>query len=212
MPLVIAVLIIIVLFINAKDSHKHSKHKRGEFARDVRKTNATLEHELMYFYMSHGYEWSDAYELTRREIIKRGFEPAIPKSEYIEGSTLLGDRDERLGIMVSKYHEDFDSGYIKDRKEQIKEHEKIGLTPPDLYEGIPADQYEYSQYLKTRSSEYRSIDIGKWVSVPEHGTCEVVGYTTNWRGERSGYKLKSVKTGETIEGYRIGDSRIQQIK
>ena len=215
MPLVIAVLIIIVVCINTKDSNKRAKYKSGQFSKDVRRTNARLEHKLMYHYMSHGYEWSDAYELTKQDMIDRGFEPAIPKSEYVKNSTLLGKRDEDdpLGMIISwKSHEDFDSAYVKDRMRQIEEHEELGLDVPELYDDMPADEHEYSRYLKIRSSEYRSIDIGKWVSVPGHGTCEVVGYTTNWRGERSGYKLKSVKTGEIIEDYRIGDSRIQQIK
>lgn len=215
MPLIIVILIVIVLCINTKESNKKSNYKSGEYAHDARKTNALLEHKLMYHYMSHGYEWSDAYELTKQDIIDRGFEPAIPKSEYVKNSTLLGKRDEDdpFGMIISwKLHEDFDSAYVKDRRRQIEEHEELGLDAPELYDDMPSDECEYSRYLKIRSSEYRSIDIGKWVSVPEHGTCEVVGYTTNWRGERSGYKLKSVKTGEIIEGYRIGDSRIQQIK
>ncbi len=215
MPLVIAVLIIIVVCLNAKDSSKKTAYKSGQFARDTRKTNALLEHKLMYYYMSHGYTWDDAYELTKQDIIDRGFEPAIPKSEYVKNSTLLGKRDEDdpFGMIISwKSHGDFDSAYVKDRRRQIEEHEKLSLDAPELYDDMPSDEYEYSRYLKIRSSEYRSIDIGKWVSVPDHGTCEVVGYTTNLRGERSGYKLKSVKTGEIVEGYKIGDSRIQQIK
>ena len=120
---------------------------------------------------------------------------------------------ESFGIIISyKSYEDFDSAYVRDRRRQNKEHESLGLPSTDVYDDLPSDEYEYSQYLKIRSSEYRSIDIGKWVSVPGHGTCEVVGYTTNFRGERSGYKLKSVTTGEEVEGYKIGDSRIQQIK
>ena len=87
MPLVFAVLIMIVVFLNAKDSKKRAYKNSASYEKNRRKTNAKLEQRTMDTYMKHGYSADEAFKKSYEDMVLAGFEPCIPRSAYGKNSS-----------------------------------------------------------------------------------------------------------------------------
>ena len=79
MPLVIAVLVIIVLLMNAHDSNKKCARDFANREKDRRKTNARKEQGIVDFYMKHGYSFEDAFKNSYNDMIE-----AAPKASFVK--------------------------------------------------------------------------------------------------------------------------------
>ena len=82
MPLIIAVLIILVVIVSARESNKKNATQSAIREKDRRKTNAKLEHHILDTYMKHGYSFDEAFDKAYQDMIEAGYDPCIPRSAY----------------------------------------------------------------------------------------------------------------------------------
>ena len=213
MPLVIAVLVIIVVFLNAKDYKKRDDSASAIYEKDRRKTNAKLEQYTMDMYMKHGYSADDAFRKSYEDMISAGYEPCIPRSAYGKNSSHCKGR---YGFDVEYY----DSFLVRDRRKDIKEEWKREHPSEEMlseeeievriYQNFPKNNAQYIADLKRRSKRSEAKPIGTFIIYPGLGTCEIIAY--NWIGDGTyggTYTLRVLKTGKIVTYVKIGDSKIK---
>lgn len=212
MPLVFAVLVIIVLFLNANDYNKNREKETSIYAKEGRKTNAILEQKIMHEYMMQGLSADEAFRKSYEDIVKAGYEPCIPRSAYSTNSSRM------------KYHDPqyFDSWLVKDRRKDYTEEwknthpgEDIGKHREEIEERVyldfPKNEAEYIRDIKTRAKRNQAEPIGAYIIYPGLGTCEVLAH--NWIGDGyfgGTYTLKVLKTGQIVSFVKIGDKKISR--
>ena len=213
MPLIIFVLIVIVLFVSLKDSSKRAERSSANYDYNRRKTNARLEQKLIDYYMKHGVSFEKAFDLSRKEIMEKGFEPCVPKEAYINALNefqltpisycyLLPSSETSYCPDIDKY----DSMEVRDRRE------KYGDDDSMVYKNFPKTQFEYVQGLKARTYQLKAIDKGEYVFHPRLGTCEVLGHDYAPSGTRGTYILKVIKTDRIDRSIRIDDKQLQRVE
>lgn len=211
MPLVFAVLIIVVVFLNAKDSNKNRTRQSAIYAKEGRKTNAVLEQKIMDTYMKHGFSADEAFRKSYEDIMAAGYEPCIPREAYGENSSYCAGRN---GFAPEEY----DSWLVRDRREDIIdewkcEHPKELMLDNNaiearVYQNFPRNEVEYIADIKRRGKRKRAEPIGTFIIHPRLGTCEILAH--NWIGNsgEGTYTLKVLKTGKVVTYVRIGDTTI----
>lgn len=227
MPLIIAVLVILVIIFNLRDSSKQSAQMSAVHANTRRKTCAYMEHQLVCRYMLHGMSFDEAFQRSYQDMVDAGYEPCIPKEAYFGGgekraSTRLGANKYAL----KKHYYDYDSQWVRDifvsksmydnRKRVERPHpilpSKKYWSPMEVYQEIhkdfPKTDYEFGKAMDRLSLEHMADPIGSFLIYPGYGTCEVLGYNYNYDKTKGTYVLRCLKTGEIINHVKIGDPQI----
>lgn len=214
MPLIIAVLIIIVLFLNAKDSKKWNDRQSSIREKDCRKTNARLEQKIMDTYMKHGYSADEAFRKSYDDMLAAGYDPCIPRSAYGKNSSYC---EGKYGFDPEYY----DSYLVRDRRKDIREewrreHPSEEMLSEEeverrVYRNFPKNNSQYIADIKRRSNRAQAEPIGTFIIYPGLGTCEILAH--NWVGDGSlggTYTLKVLRTGQIVSYVKIGDNKIQK--
>ena len=219
MPLVIAVLVIIVLIFNVKDSSKNNARQSAIREKDRRKTNARLEQRVLDMYMKYGYSFDEAFRKSYEDMIAAGYEPCIPRDAYSKNRD--GTQSSYCG-----YHffepQKFDSFWVQRRRKYAEEEWQqlhpgvhISEAPPEeidrlTYSNYPTTEATYLHDIEHCASRASAEPVGTFIIYPGLGTCEVLAH--NWIGcSASGtYTLKVLKTGEVVTHVKIGDSKIRR--
>lgn len=211
MPLIIAVLIIIFVFIKAKEDRIKNDKDAATWTKSSRKTNAKKERRLVDIYMKHGYSFEDAFRKSYEDMVAEGYDPCIPKNAYTKNQN---------GVQSSycKNPESFDSFCVQHRRDIAihKWRETHGREPmPDdvleaqVYDKFPTTHAGYLYDLKAQSFKLATIPVGEFLIYPGLGTCEVIGH--NHTGGLSGtYVLRVLSTGDVVSNVKIGDSKISR--
>ena len=215
MPLVFAVLIMLVIVLNAKDDNKRRNTQSAIYAKDGRKTNAAFEQKTMDSYMKQGLSADDAFRRSYEDMVKTGYEPCIPRDAY--------DEDSSRCVLKSSFNpQDFDSFLVKRRREDYTEDWKIanpGKNPWEyreeieerVYHNFPKNEAEYIRDVKTRANRKQAEPVGAYIIYPGLGTCEILAH--NWIGDGyfgGTYTLKVLKTGQIVSFVKIGDKKISR--
>lgn len=214
MPLVFAVLIIIVIVLNAKDSKKRAYKNSASYEKNKRKTNAKLEQKTMDMYMKHGYSAEEAFRKSYEDMVSAGFEPCIPRSAYGKNSSYCKGK---YGFDPEYY----DSYLVRDRRKDIREewrreHPSEEMLSEEeverrVYRNFPKNNSQYIADIKRRGNRTQAEPIGTFIIYPGLGTCEILAH--NWVGDGSlsgTYTLKVLKTGKVVTHVRIGDTKIRR--
>ena len=212
MPLIIVVLIIIVIFINAKDGSINNERKRREYTKSIRKTNAKLELKLVQQFYNRGENTDDrAIELARAELINQGFEPCIPRDAfrvdeydrciYVYHQSYNYQRFDSHA--VSSLNEDFETQTDKTRIKFASQEEFEQKQEEYVYNNLPKTIAEYQRYLRLSITRSQAIRVGNFLSYPGLGTCEVIALDY----DRLQHTVKVIQTGE-IRKIAFGDKRI----
>lgn len=220
MPLVFFVLVVIVIFVNISESSKSSARASAVREKNMRKTNARMEVNLVDMYMKYGYSFGDAISAAYEDLAVAGYEPCVPRSAYAD--TAYNEQTSKLRPATNR--ESYDSYNVKSRREQAQSEWKMEHPGKAIdfnaeeeidrmtYAGFPSTEYEYLRDLKKQSVKINTIPVGEILIYPGLGTCEVVGYTSLSEGYLNGYyKLKVLSTGEIITYVKIGDKKISRI-
>lgn len=215
MPLVFAVLIILVVFFNLRDSKKTHDMRSSAYAKDMRKTNAALEQKIMDTYMKHGLSADEAFRKSYEDMIAAGYEPCIPRDAYGKNSSFCGRGS-------SFDPRSYDSWLVRDRRKDI-ESEILSAYPGAaieehrdeidalVYQNFPKSESEFIFDVKRRNNRSFAEPVGTFIIYPGLGTCEVIAH--NWLGDGAFggyYTLKVLRTGELTTSVKIGDSKIQK--
>lgn len=219
MPLVFAVLVILVVIFNIKDSNKNNAKQSAIHEKDRRKTNARLEHRILDTYMKHGYSFNDAFKKAYEDMIAAGYDPCIPREAYDKNSD---DVESSYcgyfnGCDVARY----DSFWVKQRRDRAKKQwlqshpgaHICDATTEEIdaltYDNFPTTEFQYLHDIKRSTVRASAEPVGTFIIYPGLGTCEVLAH--NWIGDGAmggTYTLRVLKTGETVTHVRIGDSKI----
>lgn len=211
MPLIIAVLVIIVVFLSAKGFNKESERKQREYTKSIRKTNAKLELELVKKYVKCGKTLDEAINLTHSDLSLAGFEPCIPRTAYSV------DADTSKVSIYPRGHscQDFDSKAVKSLREDFRRETKKSGTEFSsntefeqqcekyVYDNLPKTNWQYELYLTRAIRKLDAVDVGRFISYPGLGTCEVVALDY----EKMQHTVKVVKTGQLTK-IAFGDKHI----
>lgn len=209
MPLIIAVVVIIFIFVKLHDDKKELDKTSAIREKDRRKTNATMERNLVDYYMKHGYSFDDAFRKSYEDMVAAGYEPCVPRSAYSKNA---------CGVQSSHCENPrkYDSFLVQQRRDTIvhrwtKAHpgEPIPYESFDIeiYQNFPQSEAQYLHDLKVQSVKSQAIPIGEYVIYPGLGTCEVLAH--NYEGVLSGtYTLKVLSSGKVVSYVKIGDSKI----
>lgn len=216
MPLVLAVLIIVVIFLNAKDSAKWNAKQSALHEDWRRKTNARLEQKIMDSYMKHGYSADEAFRKSYDDMIAMGYDPCIPRDAYKKNSSSCW----KLGAGGPQR---FDSLWVKQRRDEAKSewqqiHPDVHISeasPEEIdrltYKNFPTTEYAYLHDIKRSASKASAEPVGTFIIYPGLGTCEILAH--NWIGDGAAggtYTLKVLKTGQIVTYVKIGDSKIRK--
>ena len=215
MPLVFAVLIIIVVILNCKDSTKWNSRQASLHEDYRRKTNARLEQRTMDTYMKHGYSADEAFKKTYEDMLAAGYDPCIPREAYGTNSSCA------KGLKTTV--EQFDSLWVRQRRdaaiqEWLREHPgklpchaPIEIIDAAVYDHFPVSEAEYLHDIERLRMKNQAEPIGTFIIYPGLGTCEILAH--NWIGDGAAggtYTLKVLKTGKVVSYVRIGDSKIRK--
>lgn len=216
MPLVIAVLIIIVLCLNAKDSKKWNNRQSSIYEKNCRKTNARLEQKIMDTYMKHGYSADEAFRKSYDDMLAAGYDPCIPRNAYGSNSSNCW----KPGVGG---YERFESHWVQQRRKAAIQ-EWLSKNPRELPCNVPIDEIDaivYNDFPATERAYLHDIErlrrrgqaepIGTFIIYPGLGTCEILAH--NWIGDGAAggtYTLKVLKTGQIVTHVTIGDSKIRK--
>lgn len=210
MPLVFVLLVIVVVFVNIFESSKKGRLQDQQAARILRRTNAKLERELVDHYMKQGLTLNESISLTYNDLIKKGFDPAIPPDAYYQDKNGKFESSETIEPLY-KYESDAVSNT---ESLIILVHKKVHPGEP-----LPYSDEEYTsrvyKWLPKTMSEYDLLMDALYVwgiALPLHtmvihetyGLCEIVDFvilpglepTKIGAWKFSAYKLQSVKTKE----------------
>jgi hypothetical protein len=214
MPLVFAVLIILVLFLNSSDFNKKRSREMSVYAKDGRKTNATLEQKIMDTYMKHGLSADEAFRKSYEDIIRAGFEPCIPRSAY-------GSNSSRCVLKHGFNPKDFDSFLVRDRRNDFTaewKREHPGQDPwlhrdeieELVYKDFPGNEYAYIRDIKRRAMKAQAKPVGTFIIYPGLGTCEILAHNWNKDVATGGtYTLRVLKNDKIVGYVKIGDKKIK---
>ena len=220
MPLVIAVLVILVLIFNAKDSNKNDARQSAIRERDRRKTNAALEQRTLDMYMKHGYSFDEAFRKSYEDMIASGYDPCIPRDAYSKNCD--GTQSSFCGYNFFE-PEKFDSFWVRKRREDAEKQWQqshpgvhISKAPREeieqlTYVNYPTTEAAYLHDIKRSTMRHQAEPIGTFIIYPMLGTCEILAH--NWIGDGAAggtYTLKVLKTGQTVTWVKIGDSKIRK--
>lgn len=220
MPLIIAVLIILVAIISAKESNKKNAQQSAVREKDRRKTNAKLEHRILDTYMKHGYSFNDAFNQAYQDMIDAGYDPCIPREAY---KNREGVESSSCGVYGGNDVERYDSFWVKQRREDAKREWQqshpgvhISKAPPEeierlTYGNYPTTESAYLHDIKRSASRASAEPVGTFIIYPGLGTCEILAH--NWIGDGASggtYTLKVLKTGKAVTYVRIGDNKIRR--
>ncbi len=210
MPLIIAVLVIIVVFMSAGASGKEADRKRRQYTAAIRKTNAVLEYELVKKYMDDGLSLDEAIESAQSDLLGSGFEPCIPKTDWHQRLTY----SEYIVDDVERH----DSDAVRHLREQFRietKHSGIKFSDNEefkkkcnkyVYDNMPETQWQYEQQLVLSRKRLQAVAVGRYISVTGFGTCEVIALDYN----KLLHTVKVLKTGQIIK-IPFGDKRIIQL-
>lgn len=220
MPLVIAVLVILVLIFNAKDSNKNNARQSAIREKDRRKTNARLEQRTLDMYMKHGYSFDEAFRKSYEDMIAAGYDPCIPRDAYSKN----GDGIQSSFCGYSFFEpQKFDSFWVQQRREEAerqwqRSHPGTHLVDADpnvieamVYERFPTTEAQYLHDIKRSTELAKAEPVGTFIIYPGLGTCEILAH--NWIGDGAAggtYTLKVLKTGQVVTCVRIGDNKIRK--
>lgn len=212
MPLIIGVVLIIWIFVVVHDKNKDQNRKNANYEKARRKTNAEKERIVLDGYMKQGMTLAEAYEATKAEMIRLGYEPCIPLNAY--GTDLYGRKEIHTGEETSYLEAEsnrFDSDEVKTRKRLLEKSGKQS-TDENVYSGFPNNNVEFEQNLKRQTLQFQSIPVGEWITYPGYGTLEILGYEYSTLNTSKGYyKAKVIKTGEIVTTIEIGDKSIRRV-
>lgn len=220
MPLVIAVLIILVLIFNAKDSNKNNARQSAVREKDRRKTNARLEQRTLDMYMKHGHSFDEAFRKSYEDMIAAGYEPCIPRDAYTKNKD--GTQSSFCGYSFFEPQK-FDSFWVRQRREDAERrwqqsHPGVHLCDADpnvieamTYRNFPTTEAQYLHDIKRSAELAKAEPVGTFIIYPGLGTCEILAH--NWIGDGAAggtYTLKVLKTGQVVSYVKIGDSKIRK--
>ena len=220
MPLVIAVLVILVLIFNAKDSNKNNARQSAIRERDRRKTNAVLEQRTLDMYMKHGYSFDEAFRKSYEDMIATGYDPCIPRDAYSKNRD--GTQSSFCGYSFFE-PEKFDSFWVRQRREDAKRqwqqsHPGVHISKASreeierlTYVNYPTTEFAYLHDIKRSTELAKAEPVGTFIIYPGLGTCEILAH--NWIGDGATggtYTLRVLKTGQIVSYIKIGDSRIRK--
>lgn len=220
MPLVIAVLVIIWIFVVISDKGKQNIRAIADQSFECRKTNARFERAFMTDYLLSGLSFNDAFEKTQESIISAGFVPCIPRTAYKnDKSHFVGElgccttnswfgRKNIANVSTSYVYriDQYDSKAVQVRRELYeakwnKTHPNEimpEITDQELYAGFPVNTTQVSNE-NCRKYEWRiASNIGDYLTHGRFGTCEIVGYEEPPMGKSLMYKAKILDTGEVV--------------
>lgn len=231
MPLLIAVLIIIVLFVVISEKKRHNTQAIADQSFECRKTNARLERSIMTSYLIEGFSFNDAFAKTQSTTISLGFAPCIPQSAYDDSKSVFAGhigcepgitfRERAPGIVTSYVYsiDQYDSKAVQVRREL---HEKKWrkthpnedtprITDEELYSNFPVNALQVSNE-NCRKHEWGIVSsIGEYFTHGRLGTCEIIGYVEPPLGTSLMYQVKIVATGMTAT-VAYNDKTITKIK
>lgn len=212
MPLIIAVVAIIVIFVVLHDNNKDNKRESANREKMMRKTNSSLERETLDRFLREGMTFDEAYDATINEMVKLGFDICIPKDAYGKkfGLNLPNQPINGETSWVSEPWK-FDSDVVKDRRERIHGSNYYGPNDSQIYNNFPKTAFEYKMDLKRSTLHCQTIEKGEFIIYPGYGTCEILDYNYSPSGTSGTYKVRVVKTGEIVNTIKIGDSRIRHM-
>jgi len=218
MPLIIAVLVILVVFVSVRESKKKNDNLAAIREKDSRKTNARMEQQIVDYYMKRGYSFSDAYRKSYEDMVEAGYVPCIPRDAYSKNTK---DQESSFcGYNGIFSVEKFDSFWVKEKRDEARrkwfESHNGELMPQEeldaaIYDGFPTSVEEYMHDLKRSAKRSEAYPVGSYIIYPNYGTCEILAH--NWIGDGSSggtYTLRVLKTGETVSHIKIGDSKIRR--
>ena len=220
MPLIIAVLIILVVIVSARESNKKNATQSAIREKDRRKTNAKLEHHILDTYMKHGYSFDKAFRQAYQDMIDAGYEPCIPRDAY---KNREGIESSSCGIYGGDDVERYDSFWVRQRRENAKRewqqsHPGVPITKArreDIdkltYGNFPTTEFAYLHDIKRSTEIAKAEPVGTFIIYPGLGTCEILAH--NWIGDGAAggtYTLKVLKTGQIVSYVRIGDGKIRK--
>lgn len=197
MIIIILVLCILVVIDSLNNEKKKITREEANHAWDGRKTNASLERNLMDQYIKLGYNIDDAYEKTCKELLTRGFDPTIPKQRYVNKITEeygYGESKKTHNAYSTRLDnpEKYDSYIVKERRE----NKRRGLFEGDIYENFPSDATEFRDE-SVRLIKKRSLrQVGSYIICPGKGTCEIIGYKWYNNNTYVLYKVKRIEDGK----------------
>ncbi len=213
MPLVIAVIIIIGLFVIFKDKSGSQDARAKNEAASRRKTNAKLEQSILDGHMKHGLSFNEAFTATQKDVVSAGYEPCIPKDKYknphaTTSETSMCDRCEKYdSFIVKTRRSDFNRLYASSYDEaerQIKCEEYI-------YNNFPNDSYEYNKWLRHSLFLKKIILPESYITYPFLGTCEIINFHINANGCSGRYEVRVLETGAINTIIPIGDKKITRL-
>lgn len=217
MPLVIAVLVILVIIFNAKDSIKNNARQSSIREKDRRKTNARLEQRVLDTYMKHGWSFEDAFRQSYEDMIAAGYDPCIPKNAYdknegsVESSSYRGNIGEYDSFLVRERRRDAERQWQQSHPGVSLTHATEEEIDALTYSNFPKTEFQYLHDLNRMSMRTQAEPVGSFIIYPGLGTCEVLAH--NWIGDGAAggrYTLRVLRTGEIVEYVKIGDSKIRR--
>ena len=205
MPLIIAVLVIVVVFLSAKGFNKENNRKQREYTASIRRTNAKLECELVKKYVGDGHCLDEAIELVQKDLSANGYEPCIPKSAYrVSGFNVdVCDKQRFDSAAVKGLREDFHRDTKKAGIDFSTREEFEQKCEEYIYDNLPKTNWQYERYLDLSMKKIEAVDVGRYISYPGLGTCEVIALDY----DKLQHTVKVVKTGK-ITKIAFGDKHI----
>ena len=210
MPLIIAVLVIVVVLSSCKSFNKENNRTQREYTKAIRRTNAKLEFRLVKKYVKCGKSLDEAVSLTHQDLSLAGFEPCIPRTAY----TMNDDTNNVYICPKGISCQDFDSEGVKHlredfRRETKKSGTKLSSKDFDLecekyvYDNLPKTNWQYDRYLSRSIQKLDAIEVGRLISYPGFGTCEVIALDY----DKLQHTVKVLKTGKVTK-IAFGDKNI----
>ena len=201
MPLIIIVLAVIVACLCARSFNKNSERQNNEYSAAARKTNAKMERNLVDQYMKQGKEFDEAFELARNDMLAAGYEPCIPKNSYNGHSSYCKNCEQYDSVAVRELRQDYKTECQNRGVQWSYEGEDEYIYKSGR---LPTSAFRYHQKLS--SHWYDAIPVGKYISTPLYGTCEVIDLDY----KRSQNIVKILKTGQIVR-IPFGDKRITRL-
>lgn len=216
MPLVIAILFIVGIFVIGRERSAQRQKDMSFEEKSRRMTNARLEQKRVTYYMQHGHSFNEAYKLACEYMVRCGFDPCIPKKAY---------KNNVEGKVDSSYCQDpemYDSLYVTSKRSVLRsqwEREHPGHSwrevadeiDEKVYKQFPQGHLAYINSLKASSLQLSLVPVGDMLIYPGLGTCEVLEHKIDVSGTKGRYVLKVLKTGQIVDSVRIDDPNISHL-
>lgn len=154
---ILALVILSVLFNCIGINSRMNKLDRM-YASVLRKTNAKLEQYTLDQYLKRGKPFDEAYELTKTDMIQKGYVPCIPlkayrRTPYSYSSIVQGNKDKDAGA------KDWDSDAVKFRRARFDINREKYYDPrideTFIYQDFPQNRWEYDAELNIYAHGYK---------------------------------------------------------